>query len=219
MELDLQRNLEDLEEFHQQDAYERIEKWYTSPEGQQEEATGWDSPPHVFSAERAAGLITYALEIWVGRDRRSGKGEYPPLADARDILLLVGVETLLTGIAMKEDTDWFINQCLKSGNTPSFGRILNDKVPQWIDGLSEEHQVRVVTVLRILKEHRKNLVHFGFHQMRHNPDLPAYYDVLAYLFAEYFGSDLPVVNELRERADRLRKIHHNVDYQWLYFEF
>lgn len=218
MKLDLQGHLDEIREFQEHEAYDRIEKWYRSEKSERENITSLDQPPHRFAAERAAHLITYGLELWDDRDQVIFD-EPTPVAETRDILLLVGAETLLTGIAMKRDTDWFIGLCENTGGTPSFGQILNDKVPHWIDDLPEEQRNRVLTVLQILKEHRNNLVHFGFHRMRHHPDYPACYDVLAYFFLEFFDSELPVVEELRDRADRIRKIHPQTDYQWLTFDF
>lgn len=218
MKLDLKGHLDEIRDFQEQEAYDRIAKWYRSEKSERENITSLDRPPHRFAAERAAHLITYALELWDDRDQVIFD-EPPPVAETRDILLLVGAETLLTGIAMKRDTDWFIGLCKNTGGTPSFGQILNDKVPHWIDDLPEEQRDRVLTVLQILKEHRNNLVHFGFHRMRHNPDYPAYYDVLAYFFLEFFDLELPVVEELRNRADRIQKIHPQTDYQWLAFDF
>lgn len=219
MKLDLEENLEEVKRFHQKDVYERIELWYQYDTDIRDEETGWDRPPYRFLCERAGELIRFSLEIWDDQYRQSGLYEYPPVTETRDILLLVGTEALLTAIAMKEDPKWFITHCDKRGRTPSFGFLIEEKVPEWIIELPEHQQARVKTVLRILKEHRNNLVHFGLHQIRHNPDYPAYYDVLAYLFGEFLDSELEVIEYLEIQSDRIQQTHPKVDYQWLYFSF
>lgn len=219
MELDLEQHLEEVQEFHNREAFDRIETWYHGDPDGHEVVARWDAPPHTFMCESAGELIRFGIEVWDEQMRRSPMDEYPPVGDIRDILLVVGTEYLLTGIAMREDTDWFINYCNERDRTPSFGNPLGEKVPEWLEALPEDQEDRVKTVLQTLQAHRNNLVHFSFHQTRHNPDYPAYYDVLAYLFATYFDSELPVVDDLRNHADRRRRIHSNVEYQWLYFDF
>lgn len=219
MKLDLEGHLKELQEFTDTDAFDRIETWYRSDPEARKDATGWEKPPHEKTGDRAAALVRFGIDDLPSQYPERRSFEYPPISETGDILFSVGTETLLTGIAMKVNTDWFLDYCNQRDRTPSFGKVIDDKVPEWIAKLSDEQSQRVLTVLRTLKARRNNLVHFGLHQMRHLPDYPAHYDVIAYFFAEFFDEEADVVGLLREKAAQSSSQRVNVDYQWLYFQF
>jgi len=219
MNLDRENRKEELEDFHTSDAFERIMDWYEATPAEREAELRLDQPPHLSQAEWASEVIRFGFEL---EDHPTYEGieyEYPSVRSIQILLLTVGVEVLFNGIALKVDREWFVNKVEQEGDTPGFGEILNDVLLRWLDDLSENEKQSVEKVLEILGAHRNNLVHFGFHQERHNPDLPVYYDVVGYLFPRFFDEKFPVVDELRRRLDLGPRSHPNVEYEWVCFHF
>jgi hypothetical protein len=203
--LDLQSHLETVRG-HIDLGQRRIEDFYGHRDLDYDEADTepLDRPPHQLLIEDGSQLICNAAAINVEPET----GRRPDRADLsiEHLLRGVGTEILLGGIHLKLETDSYLEHLRNSdGNSPSFWaskEVLEDNLGEKIDDDSVD---RLGTILDIIKKHRNNHVHLGFHESGHSEfDLVAY-ETLKHLIEHYSENSLEAVEILESCVEELEQ--------------
>lgn len=199
---DLLAQIETIEDF-QNAALPRIKEWYRDDFDADGDRPPLDRPPHQLLVEDGADYVAFAAGDLSNRVAERTLGD--PAHGARTILLAVGTELTLKGLALKEDTDWFINHIENTGGrAPRFTTIRNRFYNYLPSNLTESQCQRLWWVLELIRVRRNNLVHFAFHRQSFGTHLPAIFEVLRCLISVASEAELAVVEHLHDRETELR---------------
>lgn len=198
----LQEHIEELDE-HLAVAPKRIEAYYRDeepPDGFPE----YEEPPHQQLIRRGVTAIEFAYEY----------EQQDPFVDlsmnwgTRDIVFAhvgVGLELLLTGIYMKVDSEDFISKLRKNGGeTPNHDTAKRRVMGFLPDSLTDSQRKQISLVIDIVHEQRNNTVHLGLHGFHQQGLMVAYYEVCAYLVAQFSDEPFSLVEEIEAHRNDVR---------------
>lgn len=145
-----------------------------------------DEPPHEKMFERCAKLVALAADELIREVEPLGD----PASEAEHILYGVAAEILVNAVHLKVETKDFIEHWESEDATPSFSDskkvLLQDLEPH----LSGENRRVLTLALKILREHRNNLVHIGFHRASFLSHRPLFWEIFAECIKHY-SDDVP----------------------------
>ena len=195
---DLEEHIKDQEEFRKK-GFERIKKYYSLPEDKREEQTRLDIPPPEILMKRASDLILLGLE-------RLRKEEYLTDEPSSYILIGIGTEILSKAIILKQDPTYFIEK-IKDRTTLPFKKCC-EKLKEFLPKTSTQKQRRRIDgVLELIRLKRNNLVHLGFHQMKHPGEDYQIANVLEFLFSHFFREKTEeIVGKLSEFKEERKAV-------------
>lgn len=199
---DLQENIEEIEQ-HQKLAPQRLRAFYSEEEEPPTNFSQLPRPPHQTMIENAA---EWALMTRNQFDDRRVLGEGPPLGEFEYLALGVATERFLNAIYLLKNTDQFIQHLEDNGKTPDYEDAEKILIKDLTIDLDSSQIRRIKLILKIVRLHRNNIAHFGFHRLTVSKHMALIYQVLAFLFQRYSSESLDVVDELLKYYDRAHRI-------------
>lgn len=168
---------------HHEIGNHRIRAYYDESYEYSEEFPDLEKAPHNSIMNEGIELINLAYEKMSGGRNEIGNREL----DAELILYGVGMERLLTGIYLKLEPEDFIQKIENTGESPSFEKARDLVVSDFADLVEDDVVGKLRLILDIVKEHRNNEVHLGYHQYIHGEITPLVLEVafgLGYLYID-----------------------------------
>jgi hypothetical protein len=134
-------------------------------------------------------------------------GEGPPMIEFEYLALGIATERLLNAVFLCTNPNEFINHLIENnGKTPEYNTaekvLLNDLSPD----LNDEQMRRVKLILDIMRLHRNNIAHFGFHRFSFSKHSSLIYQVLAFLFQRYSTESIDEVTNMKEYYEEAYRI-------------
>jgi len=190
--IDLEDEIDELEAYQRQWIRE-IEEYYSNPE-----AAADREAPHDQLRRRAAEFVEAGIE-YPGDHPRSTMADASPW-EIHYALVAIGTEILLNAVVMKEDYDRFAELANYDLNwTPGIKQCAQWLTRNLPEEFSETERRRIAQVLRLLRVHRHNSAHLGYHPDTRYRNPREVYRVLAFLFEYFFETD-EVVERLNEKV-------------------
>lgn len=188
-------------EIHEQTAFDRLKEYYDEtdlePEG---DVIPLEEPPHQLLLKQAAEILELAAII---ETTEGPIGEGLSATHLFYLLTGIGMEQLLASIALKVDPDGFLWKVEdRDGRTPEWS-WLKESLLDAADDLSEEQLERLEEVLDLIKSHRNNLVHFGFHLHTYGNHRSEILKIERFLLDRYSEEELDFSEGLEERRTEL----------------
>lgn len=158
-----------------------------------------EQPPHEYLFERTAKLAFFGAKLVdLSSDMES------PIPEAEYLVYGVAAEILVAGVHLKTAPEEFITDWKENGQTPSFSDsrsvLLND-----IGSKLSDDDIGVLTLaLKILRRHRNNLAHIGFHQAQFSPHRVLFWEIFAELLRYYANDPVEEVQLLKDRVEKFR---------------
>lgn len=170
-------------------------------------------PPHKSIIEKAGLFLEQALDQYEQRHQL----DYVPyqfddensLMPVYYVHLAIGTEYLLNGIILKNNPQYFKEETdLKKRRSVGFGKILKTgwrvrgelRDVLLADELDKKQRYLIDDTLALIKLHRDNLVHLGYHTMSHPEDTNIFHHVIAYFLAEFTDQE-KLAQQFEQHAD------------------
>ncbi len=208
---DLQDEIEEMNEL-QQSAPQRLRAYYFEEEEPPEDSSTFSKAPHQLMIESAAEWTLLTQNYF---DDPEIFGRSPPIDEFEYLALGIATERLLNAIHLMKKPSQFI-QHLEENNveTPDYDDSKQILISDLTTDLNDEQMRRICLIMDILRDHRNNIAHFGFHRFTFSKHLALIYQVLAFIFQRYSTEPLDAVKEMLEYYDqttRVSEIYGHID--------
>lgn len=181
---------------HHAKGNERIKAWYSDDVEPPDVGAELNQNPHQSILEDGAKVIDFASGRLTETHRRMNDAQY----DSELVMYGVGFERILTAAHLKLKPKSFIEKLEQDGETPSFQKSRNVMFADLSDRLVDEQMKVLSLTMELVREHRNNEAHFGFHRHRSFQLDAVLLDVSSKLIQQYSENEFDTLHTLLERA-------------------
>lgn len=198
----LRQDIEDTKA-HIEKGNKRIKSWYWDGFDRPEDTRELDRAPDESLLLDAAKYVALAAGRLTDSRQRLSDAEY----DAELMMYGVAFERIASAVHLRVEPDEFLEKLDADGQTPSFyssRKVMEDDLASELD---DEQQEALKLTLDIVRVHRNNEAHLGYHQFRSYLLSLILLDVGESLLTYYVEGEMAELDLIRENLEEKREFN------------